>query len=256
LRDERARPHGRGDLATRVTGTAHGLDDNTVLSRFVLRGLARALDAEPPECAPERRALWRAAGVAPDEVSSTVLTYGLRPVGSGWRERALLERSRWHTESHLTLRELHALELALPQGTVVYVCENPRVVEAAADARCAAALVCTAGSAATVVLELLDTLAAAGHQLRYHGDFDWPGIALANRIVRRYGALPWRMAAADYEELATRSQSLGIPPFPLTGPAIDADWDADLAPAMASLNSALHEESALEWLVTDLQPAR
>ncbi|MFE0457852.1 TIGR02679 family protein [Kitasatospora sp. NPDC058965] len=256
VRDERVQPIGRGDLATRVTGTAHGLDDDTALSRVVLRGLARALGTDPPELAPARRALWRAAGVVPDEVSSTVLTYGLRPVGPGWRERALRERSEWHAETHLTLRELRALDLVLPHGTVVHVCENPRVVEAAADARCAAALVCTSGSAATVVLDLLDTLTAAGHQLRYHGDFDWPGIALGNRIVRRHGALPWRMSAADYEELATRAGMLGIPAVPLTGPAVEADWDAELAPAMASLDRALHEESALEWLVADLRPTR
>lgn len=249
-----AASYGRGELATRVTGTAHGLDDDTALSRLVLRGLARAMGGEPPEHAPDRRALWRAAAVVPDEVSSTVLTYGLRPVGQGWRERALRERADHHAETHLTLRELRELDVVPPPDTQVYVCENPRVVEAAAEARCAGVLVCTSGSASTVVLELLDTLAAAGLRLRYHGDFDWPGIALANRVIRRYSALPWRMAAEDYEQLAVQARDQGSPGLPLVGTPVAASWDADLAAAMTALNVALHEESALDGLVADLAP--
>ncbi|MFJ8438829.1 TIGR02679 family protein [Kitasatospora griseola] len=255
-RGEEAVPYGRGELATRVTGTAHGLDDDTALSRLVLRGLARAMGTEPPEHAPGRRALWRAAAVVPDEVSSTVLTYGLRPVGRGWRERALRERADHHAETHLTLRELRELEVVLPSDTPVHICENPRVVEAAAEARREGVLVCTSGSASTVVLELLDTLAAAGLRLRYHGDFDWPGIALANRIIRRHSALPWRMAAADYEQLAAHARDQGSPGLPLVGTPVEASWDADLAAAMTALNVALHEESALDRLIADLAPGQ
>ncbi|MCX4745926.1 TIGR02679 family protein [Kitasatospora sp. NBC_01287] len=253
-RDEEVTPYGRGELATRVTGTAHGLDDDTALSRLVLRGLARSVGGEPPEHAPGRRALWRSASVIPDEVSSTVLTYGLRPAGQGWRRRALRERADHHAETHLTLRELRALEIVLPSETPVYICENPRVVEAAAEARCAATVVCTSGSASTVVLELIDTLAAAGLPLLYHGDFDWPGIALANRLIRRCAARPWRMAAHDYERLAAHVRSQGTPPLPLAGAPVEASWDADLAAAMSGLDAALHEESALDWLVADLAP--
>ncbi|MFI9323533.1 TIGR02679 family protein [Kitasatospora aureofaciens] len=255
-REEAAAPYGRGELATRVTGTAHGLDDDTTLSRLVLRGLARAVGSEPPEHAPGRRALWRAAAVVPDEVSSTVLTYGLRPAGHGWRERALRERADHHAETHLTLRELRKLDVELPSDTLVHICENPRVVEAAAEARCSGVLVCTSGSASTVVLELLDTLAAAGLRLRYHGDFDWPGIALANRVIRRYSALPWRMAVEDYEQLAVHARNQGSPGLPLVGIPVEASWDADLAAAMTALNVAFHEELALDWLIADLAPGQ
>ena len=132
----------------------------------------------------------------------------------------------------------------------------PPTVEAAAEARCGGVLVCTSGSASTVVLELLDTLAAAGLRLRYHGDFDWPGIALANRIIRRYSALPWRMAAEDYEQLAAHARNQGSPGLPLAGAPVEASWDADLAAAMTVLNVALHEESALDRLVADLAPGK
>ncbi|AOR37568.1 hypothetical protein BFF78_37375 [Streptomyces fodineus] len=144
------------------------------------------------------------------------------------------------------------MQLQLPAGTVIHICENPRVVEAAADAACVHALVCTSGSAATVVLALLDALAATGCRFAYHGDFDWPGIALANRIIRRYGAQPWRMGAEDYEHLTARSQAEGIPQLPLDGQPVSASWDPALAPAMTALGVALHEEVTLDLLLDDL----
>ncbi|MGW0824628.1 TIGR02679 family protein [Streptomyces sp. NPDC002845] len=243
---------GRGELATRTTGSAHGLDDGTLSARLVLRGIALARGAAFPTDAPGRRALWRLASVTPDEVSSTVLTYGLRPTGGSWREAALRERVEHRMETHLTLRELRSLRLEMPPGTRIHVCENPRVVEAAADVGCTAPLICTSGSATTVVLTLLDTLAAAGCVFAYHGDFDWPGMALANRVMGRYGAGPWRMRAADYEYLATRAELRGTPPLPLTGARVEATWDAELAPTMEALGVALHEEVALDLLLEDL----
>ncbi|WP_239155555.1 DUF2399 domain-containing protein [Streptomyces sp. SID14446] len=196
--------------------------------------------------------MWRRASVTPDEVSSTVLTYGLRPRGDTWQETALRGRAEYHLETHLTLHELRILQLELPPHTRVHVCENPRVVEAAADAGCTAPLICTSGSATTVVLTLLDALAATGCVLAYHGDFDWPGIALANRMMQRYGAEPWRMGAGDYEYLATRAELQRVPPLPLTGMLVEATWDAELAPAMDVLGIALHEEAALDLLLGDL----
>ncbi|MXM67393.1 TIGR02679 family protein [Streptomyces sp. HUCO-GS316] len=243
---------GRGELATSTTGSAHGLDDGTLLSRLVLRGIALARGVEFPDGAPARRALWRTASVTPDEVSSTVLTYGLRPTGGTWREAALRERADHHMETHLTLRELRALHLEIPPRTRVHVCENPRVVEAAADAGRTAPLICTSGSATTVVLTLLDTLAAADCTLAYHGDFDWPGIALANRVIKRYAAEPWRMRAADYEYLAARTHLHGTPQILLTGAPVEATWDPELSPAMTALDIALHEEAALDLLLEDL----
>ncbi|WP_437086088.1 TIGR02679 domain-containing protein [Streptomyces sp. enrichment culture] len=93
LDPERDGTQGRGELAAKVTGSAHGLDDGTWLARLVQRGVALAHGTEFPSDAAGRRALWRLVSVTPDEVSSTVLTYGLRPAGEGWREQSLRERA-------------------------------------------------------------------------------------------------------------------------------------------------------------------
>ncbi|MFJ4718302.1 DUF2399 domain-containing protein [Streptomyces luteogriseus] len=98
----------------------------------------------------------------------------------------------------------------------------------------------------------MDALASAGCVFAYHGDFDWPGIALANRVMQRYAAEPWRMSAVDYEYLATRAQLNGTPSIALIGPSSEAAWDKELAPTMDALGIALHEEAALDLLLEDL----
>ncbi|WP_069761035.1 DUF2399 domain-containing protein [Streptomyces sp. LUP47B] len=94
--------------------------------------------------------------------------------------------------------------------------------------------------------------AASSSAFAYHGDFDWPGIALANRVMQPYAAEPWRKRAADYEYLAPRAQVNGTPSIALTGPSAEALWDTELAPAMDALGVALHKEAALDLLLKDL----
>ncbi|GIF26686.1 uncharacterized protein (TIGR02679 family) [Actinoplanes tereljensis] len=248
-----ARTWSRGELAQAVTGTAHGLDDDTPLTRLVLRGLALALTgaADYPAGAAERRALWDLAGVAGDTVATTVLTYGLRPAGDEW----LRHRAGIGAETHLTLREIRRLApLRLPPQTV-YVCENPRVLEAAADAGARAAVICTMGNPTTVTLALLDVLVASPEvKLAYHGDFDWPGVAIAGRVMGRFGASPWRFCAEDYRRAVTQTRERGTPSQALSGAAVETSWNPALAAAMGETGIAIHEEAVIDELINDLEP--
>jgi uncharacterized protein (TIGR02679 family) len=245
----------RGELAQTVTGSAHGLDDDTALARVVLRGLALALNgsAELPAGAAERRALWDAAGVAGDTIATTVLTCGLRPADDEWLRR----RADGGVETHLTLREVRRLSpLRLPAGTV-YVCENPRVLEAVLDSGSGVPVVCTMGNPTTVTLALLDAVTAAGQVgLAYHGDFDWPGVSIAERIMRRYRARPWLFTAADYREAVDQAERRGTPRQPLAGRAVETPWDPGLAAAMSELGVSIHEEALIESLLLDLRHSR
>jgi uncharacterized protein (TIGR02679 family) len=131
----------------------------------------------------------------------------------------------------------------------VYVCENPSIVALAADHLAAASqpLICTEGQPSTAVRLLLQELSRLGVRLYYHGDFDWPGIRIANQMVQQFNALPWRMAAADYRH-ATMHASL-----PLTGSPVEALWDSDLCQAMMTTKLAVHEEQVVEILLRDLE---
>jgi hypothetical protein len=63
-----------GQLSDNVSGTSKRKKEKTSLARLVLRGIARSHGTELPRDARGRRELWEAAGVAVDQVSSTVLT--------------------------------------------------------------------------------------------------------------------------------------------------------------------------------------
>jgi hypothetical protein len=87
-------------------------------------------------------------------------------------------------------------------------------------------------------MRLLQQLTAAGAILRYHGDFDWPGITIANGILRRTGALPWRYSTADY----LAAVPLGI--AALEGAPVEAAWDGHLRRAMEGAAVHVEEETS------------
>jgi uncharacterized protein (TIGR02679 family) len=240
-------PCGRGELASVITGDAHGLDDGSLLGALVLRAVAAIVGAPYPSTPADRRAMWRSVGVLVDEVSTTALTAGLTAPAS-WLEG----RTAAGWESHLTIRDLRRLDVRAADGVEVHVCENPRVLEAAVDARSRRPLICTQGQPAVVVTALLRHLLATGHELRYHGDFDWPGIAIANVLIDRCGCRPWRFGAADYLlALSTLASTVAELPV-LEGARLRACWDERLTSEMAHAGRAVHEELLLEQLLADL----
>lgn len=235
-------PVARTELAARRFGDAHALDDGRRVGAVVLR----AIDALAGP-ADSRRAQWEQLGVLADRVSSTVLTLGVRVRPTSGAGERLAAYARDWAVAHLTWRDLdHGL--TFEPGQTILVSENPRVLEAAAEDPVGAGggrvgFVCANGRPALIVIALLDRLRAADARLRYHGDFDWPGLEITNLLVRRCGVVPWYMGTDDY--LAAPAQ------LPLTGRRVDANWDPTLAPAMERRGLAVHEEALLPGLVID-----
>jgi Protein of unknown function C-terminus (DUF2399) len=84
----------------------------------------------------------------------------------------------------------------------------------------------------------------------YHGDFDWPGIAIARRIFGQ-GARPWRFGGIDYIDAVDRlpaDNRLG-----LSGPIQATPWDETLGATMRAADVAVHEELTVDVLLTDLR---
>lgn len=230
----------RTELAARLTGSAHGLDDGTIVAQLVLRALALDAGSEPPVTASARRDLWERYGVNADTVSSTCLALGVLADGSEPVARRLRIAAEAGEPVHVTPRDLRSLRLAR-HGRVL-VCENPRVLEAMADRFGGdVPAVCTSGQPRLVTLELLGRMVGAGAELRYHGDFDWPGVAIANRVIAEVGARPLLMGAADYQAAARSGRAA----LDLTGAPVAASWDPALTTAMARLGVAVHEEAVL-----------
>jgi uncharacterized protein (TIGR02679 family) len=125
------------------------------------------------------------------------------------------------------------------------------VVEEAADrlGPACAPLVCIEGRPSVAASRLLSALVAADADLAYHGDFDWPGLEIANGVVA-LGARPWRMSVANYRT-AVSTAAVALPRLPERG-GITATWDGDLAGEMERTRHQVEEEHVLHELLADL----
>ena len=239
-------------VAADLLGDSHALDNDRPEATLVLKALQHRY-LPPDERGPlptgvDRRALWAAAGVLLDEFAGPVLVWNLPTVGDGLVDRTLQGHAVAGEPVRLTLRALlrHPPDLSGLAGRTVFVCENPTVVAAAADALGAtgAPLVCTEGQPSATVQTLLRHLAVAGVVLAHHGDFDFGGLRIATTVIDRFGARPWRMGMTDYRT-APSGPALSVTVAPVA-------WATGLAQVMNERGVAVHEEQVLDHLIADL----
>lgn len=224
-------------LAAEVTGDAHGLDRGRPVGTLAIHALCWSAGRPFPSDAAAWRRAWSEAGVACDDLSCDVLVLNL----PGWSAEPL----------RLTLRQASSWRPRAAAGDVAYVCENPAVVAAAADLldSRSPAMVCLDGMPSTAALVVLDGLVTSGCKVRYHGDFDWRGLAVAAVLARKIAAAePWRFGAADYR----RAVASGLGTVALTGRAVASPWDEELNACMEEEGVAIYEEQVLADLLEDL----
>ncbi len=236
-------------LAADVTGDTKALNHGTVLSTLVLRALAVKTGAGRPGTAGERRDLWETHGVVVDDLASRVLVLNIPAGGRGLGEW-LSGAARLGVPFYVTLHQLMTLPPAI-RGAQVRICENPAVLRRAAGELGAASapLLCAEGQPSAAFHQLAGIVLAGGGELRYHGDFDWPGLAIASSVMRRYGALPWRMGAADY----LAGLRVGAGHVRLTGTPQPSPWDPELGQVMVTAGLVLFEETVADDLIRDLR---
>lgn len=240
-------------FAEESTGDPHALDRDRPLRALVLSA-ALWLEGRSAEGVPSgaqaQRALFHQAGLVLDGVSSSALVLNLPAAGDGHVDHQLQAGVAAAEPVRVTLRALgrHGVTLD-PALRRLFVCENPSVVEAAADrlGRRCAPLVCTEGWPTVVVLTLLDAAGALGCPMWFSVDLDAGGMRIGNLLVERVQATPWRLAAGDYEAAAAGGRNLA-----LDGPVPDARWDPGLAPAMRRHRVKVFEEQRLDLLLDDL----
>jgi uncharacterized protein (TIGR02679 family) len=233
-------------LAADSCGNSHALDDGEPVGTILVRGLEYALGLLGTNT--PRRELLARVGIVSDDVSAPVLVLNIRAASDGLLATTLNQHADLGEPFHVTVRQLEREDIVFsrPPDGVVFACENPTVLAAAADvlgADCRS-LICTNGQTRNATRELLGRLRAAGLRVRYHGDFDWPGITIARGLYGREGAEPWRMGTADYLDAPEGP--------PLEGNVVDTHWDDALAPAMVCRGRAVHEEAVLSDLLEDL----
>ena len=250
-------------LAEQATGNTKALS-GTPLARLVLRALAWRAGAGVPALSRReaQRAVWESAGVIPDDLASQVLVLGLTASPSGPLGRWLSEAAASSTPLRVTLHQLVSMP-AEPTARELFVCENPSVLRAAVVGGLPApggklagqsggfALVCTEGVPSAACHRLLGACVRAGAVIHWRGDFDWTGVRTVASAAARYGALPWRMGLAAYEEALAAGGT-----EPLRGPAAESPWEPALAVRMAQTGRAVMEERLIPALLRDLGPGR
>lgn len=250
----------RAGLAADTLGDAHALDTGRPVATLVLAVLRRssgepATDDAGEEGAGEEReaadgterarSVWARAGILVNELARPALLLNL-PVRAG---APLAEPGE---PAYVSLRQLlRSPPLWDVDGRTIHVCENPNLLAIAADRLGSGCrpLVSTDGMPAAAQRTLLGQLAAAGARLYYHGDFDWPGLRIAGRILADFPARPWRFFTEDYEHAVT---VLADYRQTLVGAALDVGWDERLGPAMRRIGLAVPEEALAEQLLADL----
>jgi len=198
-------------LAAEVFQDAHALDRTTALGRAVARFVrledavrngGRTLDATTGFTPQGWRAAWAGVGVVCDQVSSQVLVLNLPLEGDA--PAVAIARAANGEPVWLTLRSL-AGGLSLEGGVnTVFVCENPSIVEAAADAlgKTSLPLICTFGRPSAAALRIL---AAIGSEtvIKVQADSDATGRSIVAALIADHPtAIPWRMpdAGVVFEE--------------------------------------------------------
>jgi uncharacterized protein (TIGR02679 family) len=257
-------------LAAEVLGDSHSLDMGRPVATLVLRAcavrLSNVIEATGPLVSqdPEDslRDRWARLGVTVNELALPVLCLNLPveasvdnrrgppgrapPLGMAPEPGLSLPGEPTHISLRRLLRRPPDWDVA---GRDVFICENPNIVAIAADrlgTHCAP-LACTDGMPAAAQQTLLAQLAARGARLRYHGDFDWAGLAIGNFVMREFGAGPWRFGAADYIS-ACASHGVELRDHE----RVVARWDDRLTDVMSEQGAAVHEEAVVETLLTDL----
>ena len=238
------------ELAAKAAGDSHALDQGQPLGTLVLRAAALIGKIKLDHRSESRRAAWANVGVLCDELSGPVLLLNVREDSDSYLAQVLRLHADHGEPYRLTIRQLLRLRPRWSRhqtGPVVYICENPTVLATTANriGPTSAPLICTEGSLRVAAQLLLRQLSDAGIELRYHGDFDWPGIQIANGVIERFGANPWRMAPQDY--LSAPGSKL------LRGKPVVASWSAALTIAMQRRGLAIDEEGMTASLLEDLQ---
>jgi uncharacterized protein (TIGR02679 family) len=238
-------------LAARITGDTKALNHGSTLATLIMRALALREGISRPVSAAQRRELWDLSGVIVDDLASRVLVLNLPAQGDGLAEW-LTGAARYGTPFQVTLQQLDAHPIRLTPARI-FGCENPAVLRRACAELGPACppLLCAEGQPSTAFHKLVRLAVTAGSELAYHGDFDWPGVAITAKVIDRHDARPWRMTAADY----LSGVKAGDTAVALKGDPVPTPWEPGLHEAMRSIGRAIYEETVADQLLADLREA-
>ena len=241
-------------LAARITGNPHYFDRGTAAGTLLLHSVCFAWEKEYPVSAYEWKGLLTGARILPDDVASTVITYGVHLEKRGELHTGLEQFYQMKEPVTLTSINLMESKWAAGEDGRAYIVENEMVFrylyEKVKDQNIT--LLCTSGQMRTAALELIRLLVLGGTEICYSGDMDPEGLGIADRIWQKYpdDIRIWRMSPADYrkglskEKLEARSmQQLET----IKNPGL-----TETAVCLKKVKRAAFQENLLDELLGDL----
>lgn len=184
--------------------------------------VAEILHGAPAPTNPAQRFhLLAGAGIYPDRLSTTVLTLNLAADGPGPVDEAIRAARAFRRPLHLSMYDLTVYRPVIQPNQPVLIVENPSVVEEAIHRGYRGPLACTSGALSAVDHEFLQLLASTGVPIRYSGDDDPAGLAIAAVVSSQYGAEiiglsnPAESEPSDPARQGTEVDPAGIPRVPI-----------------------------------------
>ena len=189
-------------LAASITGNPHYFDKNNLGGKLLVSALCSLAKREYPTTAYEWRELLLEYRILPDEVSNTVITYGLHLEMEDGLHPAFEGYCMMREPGILIMPALGKAKRAYGEGKSIFIVENEMVfsylTKQFADSKIT--VLCTSGQPCTVAIRLIELLCKENVTIYYSGDMDPEGIRIADRLCERFeGRIkPWRMGAEDY----------------------------------------------------------
>lgn len=191
-------------FAADITGNPHYFDRGSAAGQLLLHAICYSRETEVPQTAHQwRDVLWE-VGIIADTISSIVHAYGLHlKTATGYHPayEAFCEKKEVCV---ITLENLKGIVGAKPEGGCVYIVENEMVFSflVAELKNEPATILCTSGQPRAVAVKLIRLLADNGICMKYSGDIDPDGIAIADRLWmnNKEHMEIWRMGPEDYED--------------------------------------------------------
>ncbi len=229
----------RTELAARLYGSSHALDNKEKLFRFVEHALKLRIGRSDLS----GRELFEHVGIEHCLVSAPVLTWAIPAIRDNLLGKQVHEANLGRLPLHINLYSLRQNRISVPPDTRVLVVENPRLVEAAAQRNLPACVIASNGMPTTAVTTLVNQLAESRAQLWFHTDFDPAGFRIGN-LWYKNGHHPWMMTHTDYLDAVCHAEKDGL------GLLIDDDprscgetpWDPKLRTTYQNRHLKVHEE--------------
>lgn len=241
-------------LAARVSGNPHYFDRGTAAGLLLTHCLCWHSESQMPTDANSLAELYLQYGIQMDDVSSTIVAFGLHLEKNGVLHPAYEGFLKMQEPAVIMQKNMNGVTRVYGESSKIYIVENEMVFSHLCHCcrHLPVTILCTSGQPRKVAWQVLDLLAAEDILIYYSGDLDPEGMDIAERIWKRYPekVCLWRMDEAAYsnslseETIVERRLSLLD--------RLEHPHLRDIAEKMRQVKKAGYQESILETLVDDI----